>query len=102
MTLCFVLKTDFGSKVATFSFPTTGIVTHLQLGDLKAIGAHNHSNAAVAAFSVLGLDVGIDCDFIKSTVGILSILPHRMQVGQFAKFFNMVGLCSIMKFVLNY
>ncbi|CAL9047956.1 unnamed protein product [Musa banksii] len=74
------IKTDFGSKVATFSFPTTGIVTHLQLGDLKAIGAHNHSNAAVAAFSVLGLDVGIDCDFIKSTVGILSILPHRMQV----------------------
>nr|XP_018677107.1 PREDICTED: uncharacterized protein LOC103973737 isoform X1 [Musa acuminata subsp. malaccensis] len=74
------IKTNFGSKVATFSFPTTGIVTHLQLGDLKAIGAHNHSNAAVAAFSVLGLDVGIDCDFIKSTVGILSILPHRMQV----------------------
>ncbi|WOK98132.1 hypothetical protein Cni_G06842 [Canna indica] len=74
------IKMDFKTKVTTFSFPTTGFVAHLQLGDLKALGAHNESNAAVAAFSVLGLDVGIDCEFIESTVGILSILPHRMQV----------------------
>ncbi|XP_073000782.1 uncharacterized protein [Typha latifolia] len=74
------IKIDVKAKVATFSNPATGLVSHLQLGALKTMGTHNYSNAAVAAFSVLGLDVGIDIDSVNSTVDILSLLPHRMQV----------------------
>lgn len=74
------IKLDMAAKAATLTFPTTGLVVHLQLGTLKAMGTHNYYNAAVAAFSVLGLDVGIDTDTISSTVEVLSLLPHRMQV----------------------
>ncbi|KAG1326778.1 UDP-N-acetylmuramoylalanine--D-glutamate ligase-like [Cocos nucifera] len=74
------IKVDIETKGAILSIPTSGSVTHLQLGSLKAMGTHNYCNAAVAAFSVLGLDVGIDSDSINSTVEILSLLPHRMQV----------------------
>ncbi|XP_029118664.2 uncharacterized protein [Elaeis guineensis] len=74
------IKMDIETKGAILSIPTSGSVTHLQLGSLKAMGTHNYCNAAVAAFSVLGLDVGIDSDSINSTVEILSLLPHRMQV----------------------
>lgn len=73
---------DIETKGAILCIPTSGLVTHLQLGLLKAMGTHNYCNAAVAAFSVLGLDVGIDTDSINSTVETLSLLPHRMQVGK--------------------
>ncbi|ONK70078.1 uncharacterized protein A4U43_C05F30010 [Asparagus officinalis] len=73
------IKVNVETKVATLSTPT-GSTTHLLLGDLKAMGTHNYSNAAVAAFSVLGLNLGIDSDTINSTVGKLHLLPHRMQV----------------------
>ncbi|KAG0455693.1 hypothetical protein HPP92_023481 [Vanilla planifolia] len=74
------MKMDMEAKVATFRVATTGLDGHLQLGGLRAMGAHNYTNAAIAAFLVLGLDVGADCHFISSMMGKLTLLPHRMQV----------------------
>ncbi|PKA62897.1 hypothetical protein AXF42_Ash018891 [Apostasia shenzhenica] len=74
------LKLDMEAKVATCNIPKSGLFRKLQLGDLRAIGDHNFLNAAVAAFLVLGLDVGIDCHSINSIVKRLTLLPHRMQV----------------------
>ncbi|KAH7660331.1 UDP-N-acetylmuramoylalanine-D-glutamate ligase MurD protein [Dioscorea alata] len=74
------IKVDTAAKVATFKFPSSELVTNLQLGTLKAMGTHNFINAAVAAFSVLGLDVGIDNDSIHNTIESLTLLPHRMQI----------------------
>eukprot|EP00268_Persea_americana_P067508 TRINITY_DN9304_c0_g1_i14.p1 TRINITY_DN9304_c0_g1~~TRINITY_DN9304_c0_g1_i14.p1 ORF type:complete len:474 (+),score=110.05 TRINITY_DN9304_c0_g1_i14:318-1739(+) len=68
------------AKVANLSIPTTGLVTQLQFGALKAAGTHNYLNAAVAAFSVIGLDVGIDADSIEATIEALHPPPHRMQI----------------------
>lgn len=89
---------DTAAKVATFKFPSSELVTNLQLGTLKAMGTHNFINAAVAAFSVLGLDVGIDNDSIHNTIESLTLLPHRMQIGitpvSFCVFAGMPGrLC---------
>ncbi|KAJ0989765.1 hypothetical protein J5N97_008121 [Dioscorea zingiberensis] len=74
------IKVDTVAKVAKFRFPSSELVTDLQLGALKAMGTHNCINAAVAAFSVLGLDVGIDNDSINTTIESLTLLPHRMQI----------------------
>ncbi|KAJ4970887.1 hypothetical protein NE237_003986 [Protea cynaroides] len=74
------VKIDLEAKIAYLQIPTTGVVTQLQLGAMKAMGTHNNHNAAVAAFSVLGLDVGIDPEGISTTLAALSAPPHRMQI----------------------
>lgn len=74
------IKVNVEAKVATLAIPSSRSITQLQLGALKAMGTHNYSNAAVAAFSVLGLNIGIDGNSINSTVGELHLLPHRMQI----------------------
>lgn len=78
---CFT-KIDMEAKVASMRIPTIGVVSELQLGALKAMGRHNNCNAAVAAFSVLALDVGIDPEAISATINALSAPPHRMQIGK--------------------
>lgn len=62
--------------------PVTGCVSQLNLDTMKGIGAHNYYNAAVAAFSVIGLDIGISATAISSTVEKLKAPPHRMQIGK--------------------
>ncbi|XP_020579324.1 uncharacterized protein LOC110023984 [Phalaenopsis equestris] len=74
------IKMDMEAKVAKLKFPTTDAVAHLDLSDLRATGTHNYTNAAVAAFLVLGLDVGADYLSINSIVKKLTLLPHRIQV----------------------
>ncbi|XP_058071555.1 uncharacterized protein LOC131220745 isoform X2 [Magnolia sinica] len=74
------VKMDMEVKVANLRIPTIGSITRLQLGALKTIGTHNYHNAAVAAFSVLGLDVGIDTDSINATIEVLRTPPHRMEI----------------------
>ncbi|PKU70421.1 uncharacterized protein LOC110103225 isoform X1 [Dendrobium catenatum] len=74
------IKIDMEAKVAKLKFPTTDTIAHLQLSDLRATGAHNYTNAAVAAFLVLGLGVGVDYHSINSIVKRLTLLPHRIQV----------------------
>lgn len=78
----YVAKMKEEAKVANLSIPTTGLVTQMQFGALKAVGTHNYLNAAVAAFSVLGLDVGIDADSIEATIEALCPPPHRMQISK--------------------
>lgn len=70
------------TKVAYFSVPAIGLFSQLPLGAMKAIGTHNYYNAAVAALSVIGLDVGIDVAAISSTIDKLKAPPHRMQIGE--------------------
>ncbi|KAF3442599.1 hypothetical protein FNV43_RR16515 [Rhamnella rubrinervis] len=74
------VKIDMEAKVASFEVPAVGIVSQLQLGTLKAMGTHNYHNAAVAALSVMGLNVGVDVEAIGSTVEKLRPPPHRMQI----------------------
>lgn len=74
------IKMDMEAKIASIQIPTTGAVAHLQLGDLRAMGTHNYYNAAVAAFLVLGLDIGIDYHSINFIIKKLTLLPHRMQI----------------------
>lgn len=69
-------------RVADFNIPEIGLSSQLPLGALKAIGTHNHYNAAVAALSVIGLDLGIDIATISSTIDKLKAPPHRMQIGK--------------------
>ncbi|XAR69430.1 UDP-N-acetylmuramoyl-L-alanine--D-glutamate ligase [Bertholletia excelsa] len=57
-----------------------GQVSELQLGAMETIGAHNYHNAAVAALSVIGLDIGIDAEKLSSAIGKLKVPPHRMQI----------------------
>lgn len=59
-----------------------GVVSQLQLGALKAMGTHNYQNAAVAALSIIGLNVGVDIEAIGSTIEKLRPPPHRMQIGK--------------------
>lgn len=47
---------------------------------MKAMGNHNYHNAAVAALSVLGLDMGIEADSISELAETLKSLAHRMQI----------------------
>lgn len=70
------------AKVSSFEVPALGIVSQLQLGTLKAMGTHNYHNAAVAALSVMGLNVGVDVEAIGSTIEKLRPPPHRMQNGK--------------------
>ncbi|PIA53652.1 hypothetical protein AQUCO_00900315v1 [Aquilegia coerulea] len=74
------VKVDMEKRIADFKHPSTGMISRLQLGTLKAVGSHNFYNAAVAAFSVLNLDVEVDIDSIGSTIELLRPLPHRMQI----------------------
>ncbi|KAL5975999.1 hypothetical protein ACLOJK_020329 [Asimina triloba] len=78
--MCFVTKMDMEAKVANLTIPTIGLVTKVQLGALKTIGDHNCYNAAVAAISILGLNVGIKTDSINAAVEKLNTPPHRMQI----------------------
>ncbi|KAI3471562.1 hypothetical protein Pfo_028212 [Paulownia fortunei] len=74
------VKVDMEDKIAYFRVPTIGLVSQLPLGAMKAIGTHNYYNAAVAALSVIGLDVGIDGAAISSTIDKLRAPSHRMQI----------------------
>lgn len=63
--------------------PVTGRVLQLKLDAMNGIGAaHNYYNVAVAAFFVIGLDIGISATTISSTVEKLKAPPHRMQIGK--------------------
>ncbi|KAK6945332.1 Mur ligase, central [Dillenia turbinata] len=73
------VKVDMETKVAYLKVPETQPVSQLHLDALKAMGAHNYQNAAVAALCVLGLDIGIDAEALGTTIGKLSSPPHRMQ-----------------------
>lgn len=75
-------KVDMAAKTANFKVPAIGINSQLQLGTMKVIGTHNYHNAAVAALSVLGLDIGVDVEALNSTIEILKTPPHRMQIGK--------------------
>lgn len=75
-------KIDVEAKIASFEVPDIGIASQLQLGGLRATGKHNYYNAAVAALSVAGLDVGVDVEAINSTIEKLRVPPHRMQIGK--------------------
>ncbi|KAG4160982.1 hypothetical protein ERO13_D01G027950v2 [Gossypium hirsutum] len=75
------LEIDTEAKIATFKVPDIGIESQLQLGSMRAMGKHNFFNAAVAALSVAGLDVGVHIEDINSTIEKLRPPPHRMQVG---------------------
>ncbi|OVA07865.1 Mur ligase [Macleaya cordata] len=74
------VKVDMEAKVADLRIPYMGVASRAQLGSIKAMGTHNYHNAAVAALSVLGLNVGIDTDSISETIATLRTLPHRMQI----------------------
>lgn len=69
-------------KVANFSVPGIGLLSQLPLNAMKAVGTHNYYNAAIAALSVIGLDVGIDTAAISLTIDRLKAPPHRMQIGK--------------------
>ena len=75
-------KIDMAAKTANFEVPSIGLSSQLQLGAMKGIGTHNYHNAAVAALSVLGLDIGVDVEALNSAIEILKPPPHRMQIGK--------------------
>ncbi|XP_024047490.1 uncharacterized protein LOC18031689 isoform X2 [Citrus clementina] len=74
------VKIDAEAKTASFEVPAVGVVSQLQLHNMKVMGRHNYHNAAVAALSVLGLDIGVDVEALNSTIEILRTPPHRMQI----------------------
>ncbi|XP_058209882.1 uncharacterized protein LOC131322540 isoform X2 [Rhododendron vialii] len=74
------VRINLDAKVASFRIPGVEKVSELQLGAMKTIGMHNYHNAAVAALSVIGLDIAIDVEAISSTIGKLEVPPHRMQI----------------------
>ncbi|XP_031280240.1 uncharacterized protein LOC116138694 [Pistacia vera] len=74
------VKIDMEAKTASFEVPEIGIQSQLQLSTMKAMGIHNYHNAAVAALSILGLDIGVDAEALNSTIEILRAPPHRMQI----------------------
>lgn len=78
----FMKKTDLEAKIASLEVPAIGVVSQLQLGTMKVMGRHNYDNAAVAALSILGLDIGVDVEALNSTIKILKTPPHRMQIGK--------------------
>ena len=75
------VQVDALSRRAILSVPTTGAEAMLYLTSLKALGAHNAKNAAVAALLALGLDVGVNESHLQEAVATLHPLPHRMEVG---------------------
>ncbi|CAL5420882.1 unnamed protein product [Camellia sinensis] len=74
------VRINLEAKVASFRIPAVQGFSELQLSALKTIGTHNYHNAAVAALSVIGLDIGIDAEAISSTIGKLKAPPHRMEI----------------------
>ncbi|KAK9123474.1 hypothetical protein Sjap_013076 [Stephania japonica] len=74
------VQMDVEAKVGYLRSPTGGDVFKLQLRKMKTLGSHNYNNAAIAAFAVLGLDVGVSADSINSIIPFLSAPPHRMQI----------------------
>lgn len=70
------------TKIASFELPALGIISQLQLGAMKTMGTQNYHNAAVAALSVVGLDVGLDVGAIGPCIEKLRPPPHRMQIGK--------------------
>ncbi|KAL9411889.1 hypothetical protein AB3S75_045484 [Citrus x aurantiifolia] len=74
------VKIDMEAKTASFEVPAIGVVSQLQLHNMKVMGRHNYHNAAVAALSVLGLDIGVGVEALNSTIEILRTPPHRMQI----------------------
>ncbi|KAK6149191.1 hypothetical protein DH2020_016716 [Rehmannia glutinosa] len=74
------LHVDMEAKIAYFTVPKFGLVSQLALDKLNAVGTHNYYNAAVAALSVIGLDVGVDGVAISSIIDKLRAPPHRMQI----------------------
>lgn len=75
-------KIDMEAKIASFEVPALGIISQLQLGAMKMMGTQNYHNAAVAALSVVGLDVGLDVGAIGPCIEKLRPPPHRMQIGK--------------------
>ncbi|KAF5195451.1 Udp-n-acetylmuramoylalanine--d-glutamate ligase [Thalictrum thalictroides] len=78
---CPGIKMDMERRIADLKHPSTGMISRLHLGKLKAIGSHNFYIAAVAAFSVLNFGIEVDIDSIGSTIALLRPPPHRMQIG---------------------
>lgn len=74
------VKIDMEAKVASLKTPAAETVSQLPLDAMEAMGTHNYQNAAVAALSVLGLDVGIDAEAIGATIQKLRAPHHRMQI----------------------
>ncbi|KAL2464820.1 UDP-N-acetylmuramoylalanine--D-glutamate ligase [Forsythia ovata] len=74
------IKIDIEAKIANFEVPIIKHVSQLPLGAMKTIGTQNYYNAAVAALSVIGLDLGINDAAIYSTIGKLRAPPHRMEI----------------------
>lgn len=74
------VKIDMEARIANFEVPTIEHVSQLPLSAMKTIGTQNYYNAAVAALSVIGLDLGINDAAIYSTIGNLRAPPHRMEV----------------------
>ncbi|KAM7271321.1 hypothetical protein ACFE04_030535 [Oxalis oulophora] len=74
------IKVDVEAKTASLEVPGTGVTSRLRLDALTAKGTHNYTNAAVAAFSVLGLDVRADIEGVQAAIGKLKAPPHRMQI----------------------
>lgn len=75
-------KIDMEAKIASFEVPALGVNSQLQLGAMNTIGIHNYHNAAVAALSVVGLNVGLDIEDIGPSIEKLRAPPHRMQIGK--------------------
>ncbi|KAM1306453.1 hypothetical protein ACFX2H_008837 [Malus domestica] len=74
------VKIDMETKIASFEVPALGVNSQLQLGAMKTMGGHNFHNAAVAALSVVGLNVGVDVEAIGPCIEKLRAPPHRMQI----------------------
>lgn len=70
------------TKIASLEVPALGVNSQLQLEAMKTMGGHNFHNAAVAALSVVGLNVGVDVEAIGPCIEKLRAPPHRMQIGQ--------------------
>ncbi|XP_057783708.1 uncharacterized protein LOC131001353 [Salvia miltiorrhiza] len=74
------IEVDMEQKVANFNVPGMELLSQLPLDALQAVGTHNYYNAAIAALSVIGLDVEIDIAAISSTIDKLKAPPHRVQI----------------------
>lgn len=82
MEVTYFPKIDMETKIASFEVPIIGVKSQLQLGAMNVMGMHNYLNAAVAALSILGLNVGVDTEGISSAIENLKAPPHRMQIGE--------------------
>lgn len=78
------------TKVASFNVPAIGVKSQLDLSGLKVMGIHNYQNAAVAALSVLGLDIGANVEALQESLEDLETPPHRMKIGKLELFIWML------------